>query len=368
MRTVGDVLELAYGKALRAESRSGGSVPVVGSGGVVGAHSVGITKDQTIVVGRKGSIGSVTWIDGPAWPIDTAYYVKAKAPDLDLRWTYWMLGTLSLSSMNKSAAVPGLNREDVYRLPIAVPPPSEQRRIAAILDQADAIRTKRLQVLSHLDSLPVSLFAATFGDPARNPHGYSTVRLGDIAVKFSDGPFGSNLKSSHYTTSGVPVIRLQNIGVGRFSTANRSFVSEAHYASLAKHDCQPGDVLIGTLGDPNLRACIQPQELPVALNKADCIQFRVNRSLANPSWACWLLNMPGTLALASSLAHGQTRTRISMGKLRELSVPLPPVQAQDDFALKLHRVAALRKKVECAIATDEAQLASLQSHAFRGEL
>ncbi|RKS86605.1 type I restriction modification DNA specificity protein [Microbacterium sp. AG790] len=162
MNTVGDLLELAYGKALKAEDRSGGSVPVVGSGGVVGAHSEAITTDQTIVVGRKGSIGSITWVDGPAWPIDTAYYVKLKTAGLDLRWVYWLLTSLPLASMNKSAAVPGLNRDDVYRIPVSVPALDEQRRIAAMLDRADAIRSKRRQVLAHLDSLAETVFEAMF--------------------------------------------------------------------------------------------------------------------------------------------------------------------------------------------------------------
>src|SRR5215475_12026903 len=86
--------------------------------------------------------------------------------------------------------------------------------------------------------------------------------------------FGSNLKTSHYRERGVRVIRLQNIGVGKFLDEDKAYISEEHFAALPRHHCFSGDVLIGTLGDPNLRACLQPKRIKRALNKADCILLR----------------------------------------------------------------------------------------------
>lgn len=272
------------------------------------------------------------------------------------------------TSLSNRANIPKLNREQLLRFDLHLPPVSEQRRIAAILDHADALRTKRRQVLTHLDALTPSIFREMFGDPARNPLGFPLATIRSLAEKFSDGPFGSNLKSSHYVDAGVPVVRLQNIGVGRYLDHDRAFVSEEHYATLSKHDCRPGDILIGTLGDPNLRACIQPDFLSRALNKADCIQFRTDLRVADPVWACWLLNAPGTLSLAASLAHGQTRTRIAMGQLRELKVPVPPLDLQHEFAARVAAVSASRARTVDASATDDRLFASLQARAFRGDL
>ena len=106
--------------------------------------------------------------------------------------------------------------EAVKRIEIALPPLAEQRRIAAILDQADALRRLRRQSLSRLSDLGQAIFFEMFGDPALNPKGFRMRPLRDVASKFSDGPFGSNLKSAHYVDDGVRVIRLQNIGVNEF--------------------------------------------------------------------------------------------------------------------------------------------------------
>lgn len=300
--------------------------------------------------------------------------LKALLPksDVDTGYLAAMLRAQHVEILTKvSTAAHGTKKLDsrvLETIEIPLPPLNEQRRIAAILDHADALRAKRRQVLAHLDTLTQSIFHDMFGDPEANPHRYPTASVGSLAAKFSDGPFGSNLKSSHYTPTGVPVVRLQNIGVGRYLDGNRAYVSEEHYYSLRKHDCVPGDVLIGTLGDPNLRACIQPETMPIALNKADCVQMRIDQSVAVPEWACWLLNMPGTLALANSLVLGQTRARISMGRLRDLKVPVPPLELQQGFADRVRTVDAQRAVVESALAGDDELFASLQSGAFRGDL
>jgi type I restriction enzyme S subunit len=251
---------------------------------------------------------------------------------------------------------------------LLLPPLHEQRRIAAILDQADALRAKRREALAQLDALKQSIFIEMFGDMAKNPMAWQWQPLGSIAEKFSDGPFGSNLKSEHYVESGIRVVRLQNIGVGKFINDNKAFVSQHHYETIKKHECKPGDVLVGTMGDPNLRACILPNSIPLAINKADCVQIRVNTSRANSVFICALLNHPSTELLAQDLKHGQTRVRISMGSLRGLNVPIPPLSIQKDFSLRICELDLLRSAHIEAMRENNRLFESLQHRAFRGEL
>jgi type I restriction enzyme, S subunit len=116
VRKVGDVLRLKYGKALKAEQRTGGSVPVFGSSGVVGYHSQKLASGPGIVVGRKGNVGSVFFCDTDFWVIDTAYFISTQMP---LHYVYFNL--LSQNFLNNDAAVPGLNRNQAHSLPLVVP-------------------------------------------------------------------------------------------------------------------------------------------------------------------------------------------------------------------------------------------------------
>ena len=120
-RRLEDVLELAYGKALKASERVDGAVPVYGSGGITGYHNEALVEGPSIIVGRKGTVGSLYWEDAPFFPIDTVFYVKPKAP---LTFCFYHLQTLGLEGMNTDAAVPGLNRSNAYRL--ATPWPTDE--------------------------------------------------------------------------------------------------------------------------------------------------------------------------------------------------------------------------------------------------
>jgi type I restriction enzyme S subunit len=115
--TIGDVLELRYGRALKKDARQGGSVAVVGSSGIVGWHDEELVAGPSIIVGRKGNVGSITWVDGGAWPIDTTYFV---ATDLPLRYVVEQLRRTEF--LNTHAAVPGLSRDQAYSRPFLQPP------------------------------------------------------------------------------------------------------------------------------------------------------------------------------------------------------------------------------------------------------
>ncbi len=133
---VEDLLELAYGKALKATDRLPGEVPVYGSGGVAGNHNVALVEGPGVVVGRKGTIGSLYWEDRPFYPIDTVFYVRPRVP---LAHCFHQLSVLGLNTMNTDGAVPGLNRNNVYRLQVVVPPPVVLDRFNAV---AIALRSR----------------------------------------------------------------------------------------------------------------------------------------------------------------------------------------------------------------------------------
>ena len=255
-------------------------------------------------------------------------------------------------------------RGTLRKFEIPVPPLPDQRRIVDVLSRAEGIVRLRREAEQKAAELIPALFIDMFGDPATNPKGWLVVRFGDLAEKMSDGPFGSNLKSSHYVEAGARVIRLQNIGVGELIDDAKAYVSPAHFASLPRHRCVPGDVIIGTLGDPNLRAIVLPPTIQEALNKADCVQFRCLQGVAYPAYICWLMNMPSTLAMAASLVQGITLSRISMGRLREMVVPVPPYDVQQDFSGRVELISAIQSQQFAATAKAQATFDALLTGAF----
>ena len=154
---LGDLCKLEYGVSLPERDRTPGEVPVIGSAGVVGSHNKAAVVGPGIVVGRKGSIGSVTWVNNDFVPIDTTYVAVPTEGKADLRWIYHLLSNENLSKMNRATGVPGLNRDDVYAVRRAVPPLAEQRAIAAVLDSIDEAIERTEAVIAATETLRDSL-------------------------------------------------------------------------------------------------------------------------------------------------------------------------------------------------------------------
>jgi len=115
-KPLGDVAPFHYGKALTAENRHGGDVPVYASSGQVGTHNKALVKAPGIVIGRKGNVGSVYWVSKDYYPIDTTYYIKPESADL---FIYYAVH--SINFINTDVAVPGLNRDYAHSRSILIP-------------------------------------------------------------------------------------------------------------------------------------------------------------------------------------------------------------------------------------------------------
>ena len=203
---LGDVLKLEYGVSLPDRIRSPGRIPVIGSAGLVGYHDRATNDGPGIVIGRKGSIGSVTWVAEGFVPIDTTYYAVPVEGKVDLRWAFHFLGREGLSKLNRATGIPGLNRDDVYALNRPIPPLLEQRAIAAVLDSIDDAIEGTEEVIAATEGLRDALLhdLLTRGLPGQHtefrdvpglgtiPADWEVVRLGDVAeVIMGQSPPGS---------------------------------------------------------------------------------------------------------------------------------------------------------------------------------
>ena len=162
--TVGEFCPFLYGKSLPENIRKEGNIPVVSSSGVTGRHDTALVQTKGIVIGRKGTVGKITRIQEPFWPIDTAFYIADEPKKKDLNFTYYLLQTLGLEHMNSDSAVPGLNRNNAHARTIHVPPLPEQKAIAEILGALDDKIALNRRMCKTLESMAQALFKSWFVD------------------------------------------------------------------------------------------------------------------------------------------------------------------------------------------------------------
>jgi type I restriction enzyme, S subunit len=156
-----------------------------------------------------------------------------------------------------------------------------------------------------------------------------------LVLDACDGPFGSGLKSEHYTLDGARVIRLGNIGVGRWIDTSHAYISEAYWAELRSHQAVSGDVVVAGLGDssrPAGRACIVPSTVDRAIVKADCYRLRPDPRLVDAGYLVAALSSQTSLDQCASVADGSTRPRLTLQKALAVQIPLPPLDQQRAIA------------------------------------
>lgn len=158
------------------------------------------------------------------------------------------------------------------------------------------------------------------------PDGWEMVELQDLAApeprSITDGPFGSNLKTAHYTDAGPRVLRLQNIGFGEFMD-EYAHISEEHFESLRNHEVRAGDLVIASLGENLPRCCVISPSVGPAIVKADCIRVRLHADI-DARYVNYALQRPELKAAVADQIHGVGRPRLGMEGIRILSVPLAP--------------------------------------------
>lgn len=167
------------------------------------------------------------------------------------------------------------------------------------------------------------------------PKGWEWATLDDLVLPggITDGPFGSNLKTEHYTASGPRVVRLQNIGDGQFID-ERAYISREHFSRLTKHSVEPGDVLVASLGEVLPRACLAPEGLGPAVVKADCIRIHPHIEVLSP-YVMAALNSPHVRKRVGESIKGVGRPRVNLGELRALQLPIAPTAEQHRIVLAI---------------------------------
>ena len=148
VRKLEDFLQLIYGKSLPAKKRTPGNVAVYGSGGLAGTHDAALIDGPAVIVGRKGTVGSLYWEDGRVFPIDTVFYVVPRIGSI--LFSYQLLASQPLRDMNTDAAVPGLNRGNAYRLEFPLP---ASGLISAFENIADPLWKRRAKNLEEMKTL-----------------------------------------------------------------------------------------------------------------------------------------------------------------------------------------------------------------------
>lgn len=261
------------------------------------------------------------------------------------------------------ASYPAVSDRIIKDSTIPLPPINEQKRIAAILDKADALRAKRRQAIALLDSLTQSIFLEMFGDPVSNPKGWPMVTLGDVIHQASDGPH----VSPQYTDEGVPFLSTRHVARGRIIWQDLKYISEED-AQIHWRKCKPerGDVLYTKGGTTGIAAYVDFDE-PFAV-WVHVALLKTKHGVVSPKWLECMLNGNYCYQQSQTYTHGIANRDLGLKRMVKIKLFVPPLERQVEFVERTNALAHVIQQAELQSKDADSLFASLQHRAFTGQL
>lgn len=343
---LGEVLTLQRGFDLPIQDRRDGQYPVVSSSGVTGHHDEAKVSGPGVVTGRYGTIGQVFFVEGDFWPLNTTLYVRDFKGN-DPRYLGFLLETLDFRSMNNKSTIPGVNRNDLHRIEVALPSLDEQRRIGELLGALDERVASNRQLVAQLEALVPAAFSRQFPSFADN----ATTDLSDLVTVTA----GVSYSSADLQPGTCAMVTLKSVkrGGGYSTDGLKPYVGPFK----PEQRLQSGDLVMArtdltqaaeVVGRP---AIVRPTTaFSTLVASLDLAIMRPRDGRVTIPFLYGLFSTPEWVSHARGFANGTTVLHLRTAAFTSFRIALPPQnmvrQFSDDLAECLELVVVLSREID----------------------
>ena len=296
---------------------------------------------------------------------------------IDHNFLFHWFQKIDLAKLSNGANIPQINNYSFDEVSISYPKSlTQQKQIVSILDKAfaaiDTAKANAEQNLQNSKELFESYLQNMFENKGDDWEEKKIEDLSNEKKAIVSGPFGSNLKVADYRESGVPMIRLQNIGKGFFIDKSIKYVDPSKAEELKSHSFKTGDIVLAKLGIPIGKTCIIPDYFGSGIIVADIVRIRPDKKTVDFKFVEYFLNTDLSVSQLNKNISGATRPRVNLSDVRNIIIPIPSIDKQKQIVQKLDTLSAECNKLEAIYTqkiTDlEEMKKSVLQKAFSGQL
>lgn len=366
MANLGDIADVNWGDtSVTKASYVEAGFPAYSAAGADGFLPYADFDRDAVILSAIGARCGKTWFATGKWScIKNTIRFWSTNKDVDDRYLYWVTADESIWP-KRGAAQPFITIGDARRLKIPVFPLSEQRRIAAILDQAEALRAKRRQALAKLDELGRSIFLEMFGDPAINPHKFPTkplsalVRVGDT-INYGVVQPGDDLED------GIPLVRVGDLIDGRVSHLSLKRISPSIEVAYKRSRLMGDEILVSCVGSIGVIATVEESQKGFNIARA-VARIRLAEEVERAFVAEYLKT-----DYVQRYFIGELRTvsqpTLNIKQLAETRIFIPSIELQREFSNRSSVLERLKVSHRISLAKLDGFFVSLKNLAFKGDL
>ncbi|PAE18586.1 hypothetical protein CHH80_21110 [Bacillus sp. 7504-2] len=330
-----------------------------------------IVPKNTVLMSFKLSIGKIGITTEEMYTNEAiASFPIIEKEKIIPEYLYYVLKTLRYDNLSDRAVMGAtLNKKKLNQIVIPLPSIIVQKKIVNLLNKAEELIDKRKAQIEALDQLTQSVFLEMFGDPITNPKGWKLAICKDITSKIGSGatPKGGN---ASYKQQGISLIRSMNVYNNNFNYNDLAFIDEEQAEKLKNVIVNKDDILLNITGASVARSCIVPDDvLPARVNQHVSI-IRVIKHLINPIFLSYTFTneIYQKYLLRLSTSGGATREAITKKQIENLPIIIPPLDLQEQFAIKVTKIKEQKSIIQKSIGEIENLFNSLMQKAFKGEL
>ena len=314
---LGELVNIKYGKNQKNVVSDDGKIPIYGTGGLMGYATEALYTKPSVLIGRKGTIGKVKYVEHPFWTVDTLFYTIVNTDIVKPKFLYYVMSLIDLNNYNEGTTIPSLRTETLNRLELDIPSLDEQERILALINPIeDRIRINN-EINDNLFEQAVALFSNTLG----KSEAISFVELGILAdVKGGKRlPKGVNLitkPNSH------PYIRVRDLNNVIFAslTADFEFVDDETQKSISRYITSKNDVLISIVGTIGLTAIVD-ETLDNANLTENCVKLTNLKNISSEYLLLYLRTKEGVNAIKKRIV-GAVQSKLPIKNIQTIPIPL----------------------------------------------
>ncbi|SRR6266571_1125104 len=362
-KTLSEVVHLKHGRALSKEAVSEtAKYPIYGSNGIIGRTSNFLFDKPTIVIGRVGASGEIKLTNGPAWFSDNSIYISDFLEDIDLRFLYYCLRWTQLSRFASRTSQPLITQSTILKHRVPLPPVQTQKLISNILVRAEELVNKRGQANQLTNKIIQSVFFKMFGNEATILKSWEWRTIEECTDRIID----YRGKTPPKTSSGVPLITAKIVKNDEILEPNEFIAADFYDKWMVRGLPRYGDVLF-TSEAPLGNVAQLKLKKKIALAQR-IILLRGKEKVVDNAFLVYALLHPIVKREIQSRATGSTVKGIRQARLREVRIPIPPLELQEKFARVSARIESMRQNQIQSTREISELFYSLMNKAFSGEL
>jgi len=328
--------------------------------------SAKIVPAGALLVAMYGAtIGRVAYLGISAATNQAVCNIIPDESKADRQYLFYALRSKATEWISRGAggAQPNISQKIIRETKIPLPPLEEQKRIAAILDKADAIRKKRTQAIELTEQFLRSAFLDMFGDPITNPKGWELRTIKETKSLVQIGPFGSLLHKEDYISGGVPLINPKHIINNIIVVGCNETITRLKAEELKKYCLQEDDVIMGRRGEMG-RCVVVTVKTSGMLCGTGSLFIRPNPNILASVYLSKVLSSDSMKAQLEREAWGVTMANLNRSKVEFLRIPIPPLELQSEFTSIVEKTRKVMGRFEVVEQADDNLFNALSQQVF----